>query len=166
MNKKLFDELKKKDVIRVMFVCHGNICRSPMAEFVFAHLAEERGLSERFIIQSAATSFEECGCPPHTGTLQVLSKRGVPVYEHYATRLNSADAFKYDLFLGMDGANVTNMARILGNGVTAKILRLKDAAGVGGDVADPWYTDNFDVCYADIRTSCEKIMDLLTCGGN
>jgi protein-tyrosine phosphatase len=159
MQKTIFDELKFKDKVRIMFVCHGNICRSPMAEFVFTHMADKRGTANRFVVKSAATSYEECGRPPYSETLRVLTGHGVPTYPRRAVRLDALDADKYDIFLGMDKANISDMRRILGGGVSDKILRLKDAADIGGDVDDPWYTNNFEICYSDISAACKKLLD-------
>ncbi len=151
-------------MIRVLFVCYGNICRSPMAEFIFKKMVADRGLSERFLIDSRATSSEEIpggvGRPIYPPAQRELRQRGVPFEMRYATLLLSSDAEKYDIFLGMDNNNIRNMKRILG--ADANIHRLLDFTARGGEVADPWYTDRFDIAYRDIYDGCEGLLSYLT----
>ena len=143
---------------RIMFVCHGNICRSPMAEFVFLDMVRSRGLSEVLTAQSAATSTEEIGNDVHRGTKAILTKYKIPFNRREATQLTRADYGKYDLFVGMDIANIRNMHRIFGSDSDGKILKLLDLTDRGGDVADPWYTGNFEATYHDVTEGCEALI--------
>lgn len=143
---------------RIMFVCHGNICRSPMAEFVFLDMVRSRGLSDVLTAQSAATSTEEIGNDVHRGTKAILTKYKIPFNRREATQLTRADYNKYDLFVGMDSANIRNMHRIFGSDPDGKILKLLDLTDRGGDVADPWYTGNFEATYRDVTEGCEALI--------
>ena len=143
---------------RIMFVCHGNICRSPMAEFVFLDMVRSRGLSDVLTAQSAATSTEEIGNDVHRGTKAILTKYNIPFNRREATQLTRADYDKYDLFVGMDSANIRNMHRIFGSDPEGKIVKLLDLADRGGDVADPWYTGNFEATYRDVTEGCEALI--------
>lgn len=143
---------------KIMFVCHGNICRSPMAEFVFLDMVRSRGLSEVLTAQSAATSTEEIGNDVHRGTKAILTKYNIPFNRREAVQLTRADYGKYDLFVGMDSANIRNMHRIFGSDPDGKILKLLDLTDRGGDVADPWYTGNFEVTYRDVTEGCEALI--------
>ena len=144
---------------KVLFVCHGNICRSPMAEFVMKDLVEKAGLSAQFEIASAATSTEEIGNPPHHGTSAELRSHGIPVVPHRARQLTKTDASHYDYLIGMDTANIRNMRRITGS--DDKIYKLLAFADIGRDVADPWYTGDFAATYADVTLGCEKLLEKL-----
>lgn len=137
-------------MIKVMFVCHGNICRSPMAEFLLKDAVKKLVKEKEFFVASSATSSEEIGSPVHYGTKRILDRLGISSSEKRAVRLNSADADKYDYFVGMDEANVRNMRRILGERAGGKIFLLMEFAGKRKDVADPWYTGNFEETYRDI----------------
>ena len=143
---------------RIMFVCHGNICRSPMAEFVFLDMVRSRGLSDVLTAQSAATSTEEIGNDVHRGTKAILTKYKIPFNRREATQLTRADYGKYDLFVGMDSANIRNMHRIFGSDPEGKIVKLLDLADRGGDVADPWYTGKCEVTYRDVTEGCEALI--------
>lgn len=143
---------------RIMFVCHGNICRSPMAEFVFLDMVRSRGLSDVLTAQSAATSTEEIGNDVHRGTKAILTKYNIPFNRREATQLTRVDYDKYDLFVGMDSANIRNMHRIFGSDPDGKILKLLDLTDRGGDVADPWYTGNFEATYRDVTEGCEALI--------
>lgn len=143
---------------RIMFVCHGNICRSPMAEFVFLDMVRSRGLSDILTAQSAATSTEEIGNDVHRGTKAILTKYNIPFNRREATQLTRADYDKYDLFVGMDSANIRNMHRIFGSDPDGKILKLLDLTDRGADVADPWYTGNFEATYRDVTEGCEALI--------
>ena len=145
--------------VKVLFVCHGNICRSPMAEFVFQDLANRRGLGERFIVSSAATSTEEIGNPVHRGTVRKLREQGVPVWDHRAIQMTRGDYGKYDYLLGMDERNIANMRRIAGGDDLRRIFRLLDFSAQPRDIADPWYTGNFDQTYDDILEGCTAFLD-------
>lgn len=153
-------------MIRIMFVCHGNICRSPMAEFIFKSLAEERGVSDRFFVSSSATSTEEIwngvGNPVYPPARRELEKHGIACDGKRAVQLTHADLERYDMFIGMDSANIRNMRRILGDGAEGKIYKLLEFTERGGDVADPWYSDRFDIAYFDIFDGCKYLIDKLT----
>lgn len=136
--------------LRVMFVCHGNICRSPMAEFLFKDMLNKRGLSGCVAVASCGTSAEECGNPVHYGTKRILSGLGIDTSGKYAARLNASDYNKYDWFLGMDSANIRNMVRLFAGDPSNKVRRLLDFTSSPRDVLDPWYTGDFDLAYKDI----------------
>ena len=150
---------------RILFVCHGNICRSTMAEFVFKHLLRRKGLEKEFYVDSAATSTEELGNPVHPGTRRKLVQVGIPCGEHRARQLRREEYDAFDLFIGMDHANLRNMRRILGDDPEGKIHSLLDYAGRRGeDIADPWYTGNFDETYEDVLAGCRGLLAALTQG--
>ena len=154
-------------MIKVLFVCHGNICRSTMAQSVFAHMVKERGLEELFYIDSAATSREEIGNGPHYGTVNQLRKVNIPVIPHRAVQMTEADYDKYDLLIGMDTANIRNMNRIADGDAEGKIYKLlsfKDydktnTLAAGHDVADPWYTGDFETTYRDVMAGCAGLLE-------
>ncbi len=149
--------------MKIMFVCHGNICRSPMAEFIFKDLAAKRGMADRFIIASSATSTEEIwngiGNPVYPPAKAELAKHGLSCIGKRAVQLQRSDYGKYDLFVGMDGANIRNMLRIFGGDPDGKVRKLMNYTDRGGDVADPWYSDRFDVAYRDIYEGCTALLD-------
>lgn len=145
----------------ILFVCHGNICRSPMAEFVMKDLVEKAGLGERLHIESAATSREEIGNPIYPPAKRKLKEMGVPFGDHRAVQMTRADYDRYDLLLAADSANVRNMTRIAGGDPDHKIRRLLDDCLRPRDIADPWYTGNFDATYDDIVEGCEALLDRL-----
>ena len=144
-----------------MFVCHGNICRSPMAEFVFKKMVADRGLSSEYIIASSATSTEEIGNDIHPGTRRTLQKYGVPFTRREAVQITRSDYGKYDLFIGMDSANIRNLGRIFGADPENKIKKLLDFTSRGGDVADPWYTGNFEETWRDVSDGCAALLEEL-----
>ncbi|MBQ2824059.1 MAG: low molecular weight phosphotyrosine protein phosphatase [Oscillospiraceae bacterium] len=144
-------------MIKVLFVCHGNICRSPMAEFVFRDMVKKRGLSNKIETASAATSTEEIGNPVHRGTRTKLASVGISTEGKYAVRLVKADYDRYDYLVGMDSANIRNMKIMTGG--DEKIFKLLEFAGIGRDVADPWYTGDFDATYEDVVTGCTALLD-------
>lgn len=145
-------------MIKILFVCHGNICRSTMAESVFTHLVKQQGLEDRFEIDSAATSREEIGSSPHYGTVNKLKSVGIPVVPHRARQMSMSDYEHFDYLIGMDSANVRNMTRIAGGDPQRKIYKLLEFAGSNADIADPWYTGNFDETYEDVRSGCEALL--------
>lgn len=145
-------------MIKVMFVCHGNICRSPMAEFLLKDAVKKLGKEKEFFVASSATSSEEIESPVHYGTKRILDRLGISSSEKRAVRLNSADADKYDYFVGMDEANVRNMRRILGERAGGKIFLLMEFTGKRKDVADPWYTGNFEETYRDISEGIDGFL--------
>lgn len=146
-------------MIKILFICHGNICRSPMAQYVLAELAARRGLA--VAADSAATSTEELGNGVHPGTRRKLAAEGIPCGGHRARQLRRADYEAYDWLIGMDGANVRNMLRILGGDPAGKVCRLLDFTAQPRDIADPWYTGDFDVTYRDVHAGCEALLDRL-----
>lgn len=148
-------------MIKVMFVCHGNICRSPMAEFVFKDMVEKKGMGDKFFIASAATSTEEIGNPVHRGTRQKLNGLGISTDGKYAIQLAKHDYDKYDYILGMDSMNIRNIMRIIGRDSEGKVARLLDFSNNPRDIADPWYTGNFDITYDDILEGCNAFLSQL-----
>lgn len=146
---------------RIMFVCHGNICRSPMAEFVFKDIVVRHGKEKDFLIESSATSNEEIGNPVHYGTVRKLSQYGISCAGKYATRLREEDYSKYDLFIGMDSYNIFNMLKIFGGDPDGKIHLMLEYVGLNRDVADPWYTGDFYKTYDDIKAGCEALFNSL-----
>ena len=148
-------------MIKIMFVCHGNICRSPMAEFVFNNMVKKRGLEGKITALSSATSTEEIGNDTQHGTKRILDKYGIPYHRREATQIARSDYDKYDLFVGMDSYNIRNMLRIFGADPDSKVIKLLDLTDRGGDVADPWYTGNFEATYRDVNEGCEKLIDKL-----
>ena len=148
-------------MIKVLFVCHGNICRSTMAQSVFAHMVRQKGLEDVFEIDSAATSREEIGNTPHYGTVRKLQQIGIPVVPHRARQMTKMDYEYYDYLIGMDSANIRNMNRIVGNDADGKIYKLPSFARKANDIADPWYTGNFDETYRDVVEGCEAFLKYL-----
>lgn len=149
-----------------MFVCHGNICRSPMAEFIFKDMIKRLKIESEFSVASSATSTEEIwgsvGNPVYPPAKAELAKHGISCEGKRAVQLKKNDYDKYDLFIGMDSMNIRNMHRILGNDSEHKIHKLMDYTDRGGDVADPWYSGRFDVAYRDIYDGCEALLKVLT----
>ena len=156
-------------MLRIMFVCHGNICRSPMAEFIFRKMAVEKGI-KNIIFSSSATSTEEIwngvGNPVYPPAKAELAAHGIDCTGKRAVQLTKCDYHKYDLFIGMDSANIRNMNRIFGTDPDLKIRKLMDYTDRGGDVADPWYTGNFGVTYRDIYDGCESLAQRILKGEN
>ncbi len=147
-----------KEPIKVLFICHGNICRSTMAESVFTHMVKTRHIDHLFEINSAATSREEIGNGPHYGTVNKLRQVGIPVVPHRAVQMTAQDYDYYDYHIGMDTANIRNMNRIAGGDPDGKIYKLLSFAGLGRDVADPWYTGDFDSTYRDVTEGLEGFL--------
>lgn len=145
-------------LISVEFVCHGNICRSPMAEFLFKDLVRCQGMESMFYIASAATSREEIGNPVHRGTRDKLRQHGISTAGKQAVRMEQADYDKYDYLIGMDRYNLTNMNRILGGDPQGKVHLLMDFTDHSRDVADPWYTGDFDQTYEDVLEGCNGLL--------
>lgn len=152
-------------MIKIMFVCHGNICRSPMAEFIFKDLVKKEGLEDSFLISSSATSTEEIwngiGNPVYPPAKKELSKHGLVCDGKRAVQLKKNDYDKYDYFIGMDSANIRNMLRIFNSDKANKIHKLMDYTEQGGDVADPWYSGRFDIAYNDIYNGCFCLLQKL-----
>ena len=150
-------------MIRILFVCHGNICRSPMAEFVMKDLVRQNGLADKFEIASAATSREEIGNPVYPPARRKLAEHTIGCSGHAARQMTRRDYEHFDLILGMDHANIRNIQRIAGGDPNQKLSLLLDHAGRHGqEVADPWYTGNFDAAWDDILEGCEGLLSELT----
>ena len=153
------------NMIKIMFVCHGNICRSPMAEFIFKDLVKKHGLENEFTISSSATSTEEIwngiGNPVYPPAKKELAKHGLSCDGKRAIQLKASDYDKYDYFIGMDSANIRNMLRIFNGDKDNKVKKLMDYTDCGGDVADPWYSRRFDIAYNDIYNGCTELLKKL-----
>lgn len=167
-------------MIKILFVCHGNICRSPMAEYVMKYLVSQKGLEEKFYIDSAATSTEEIGNGVHYGTRNKLQSVNIPVGNHKARQITKNDLEEFDYLIGMDSANIRNMKRFYGferfsfgnyqansnssikKDLENKICKLLEFANSSDDIADPWYTGNFDLTYNDILKGCKSLLNSLT----
>lgn len=145
-------------MIKILFVCHGNICRSPMAEFILKDMVKKKNKEASFYIASAATSAEEIGNPVHHGTRNKLAQYGISTVGKYARQMTKKDYEEYDYLIGMDDWNVRNILRITGGDPQQKIKKLLEFAGSSKDIADPWYTGNFDVAYDDIVEGCEALL--------
>ena len=149
-------------MIKVLFCCHGNICRSPMAEFVMKDLVKKAGREWEFEIASAATSTEEIGCPVYPPARRKLAEHGIGCAGKTARQLRRDDYAAYDLLIGMDSANLRNMRRICGGDPEGKISLLMDWTNRPGDVADPWYTGDFEATWRDVLEGCEAILAAVT----
>ena len=147
--------------VRILFVCHGNICRSTMAEYVMKHLVERAGLTSQFVIDSAATSREEIGNPPHRGTRRMLEANGIACGDHRARQIRRSEAADWDLIVGMDSANIRNIRTAMGTAAQGKVYKLMEFVGCTDDVADPWYTGNFDATYRDVLAGCTAMLEQL-----
>jgi len=145
-------------MIRILFVCHGNICRSPMAEFVMKNLLKNTDFDA--YVASAATSTEEIGNPVHYGTRRKLAEYHISTDGKYAVQLKKSDYDDYDYLVCMDSYNIRNAARIIGDDPCGKLCKLLDFAG-GGDISDPWYTGDFDLTYEDVKRGCEGLLKVL-----
>jgi len=148
---------------KIMFVCHGNICRSPMAEFIFKKMLDEEGLTDRVFVASSAVSTEEIvggiGNPVYHPALRELKRHGIDPGDRRAVQLKKADYEEYDLFVVMDGSNMRGAVRIFGSDPWRKLCRMMDFTARGGDVADPWYTGDFSTTYRDIYDGCTGLME-------
>ncbi len=147
---------------RILFICHGNICRSPMAEFVMKKIVRDAGLERDFHIESAATSREELGNPVYPPARRELEKHGLSCAGKTARQLTAEDCGRFDLLVCMDGANVRNVRRVAGPGGEGKIRLLLEYTGHPRDVADPWYTGDFTAAWRDIAAGCEGLFRALT----
>lgn len=156
-------------MISILFVCHGNICRSPMAEFVMKDLVSRQGLSESFYIASAATSTEEIwngvGNPVYPPARAKLAEHGIDCGEKRAVQLKASDYARYDYLIGMDGANIRNMHRMLKGDPEGKIHKLLSFAGSERDISDPWYTGDFEAAYRDVTEGCGAFLAYLLKNG-
>jgi len=151
-------------MINVLFVCHGNICRSPMAEFVMKHMVEQAGLTEHFQIASAATSTEEIGNPVYPPARRKLAEHGIGCAGKTARQLRREDYGLYDYLVGMDSANLRNMRRICGGDPEGKITLLLDHTDHPRDVADPWYTGDFEQTWQDVNEGCRGLLNAIQNG--
>ena len=147
---------------RILFVCHGNICRSPMAEFVMKHLVERAGRSHEFYIESAATSTEEIGNPVYPPARRKLAEHGIGCAGKTARQMTRSDYNRFDLIIGMDKWNMRNMLRICGSDPEEKLHLLMDYTERPGEVADPWYTGNFDATWRDVLEGCTQLLNKMT----
>ena len=146
---------------KILFVCHGNICRSPMAEFVMKDLVQKAGLSDHFYIESAATSTEEIGNEVYPPAKRKLAEHGISCKGKTARRMTRSDYQRFDLLIGMDDWNIRNMTRIAGGDPEGKIHKLLDYTARKGDVADPWYTGDFDATWRDVTEGCRELLKSL-----
>ena len=144
-------------MIRILFLCHGNICRSPMAEFVMKKLVADAG-REDIVVESAALHADEIGNDIHYGTLGKLIEEGIPFAPRQAWLLTAAKAREYDYLIGCDSYNIADLKRLVYSEDRAKIRRLLEFAGVNRDIADPWYTGNFDATYDDVLRGCTALL--------
>jgi protein-tyrosine phosphatase len=161
---------RNKTMIKILFICHGNICRSTMAQSIFTHLVHRQHLDAVFEIDSAATSREEIGNPPHYGTKNKLYEEHIPLIPHRARQMTRDDYLYYDLLIGMDTANIRNMTRIAGGSDSQqKIFKMLSFADYGTnhkltaarDVADPWYTGDFDATFDDVISGCRGLLEYI-----
>ena len=156
-------------MIRVAFCCHGNICRSTLAESVFTYLVNEIGVDDKFEIDSFATSREEIGNPPHRGTVNVLKQNGIPLVPHRAKQITLEDYENFDYVIGMDQWNIKNLNRMLNNDLDRKIYKMLSFADydrdhklkTARDVADPWYTGDFDTTFKDVMSECKGLLSYI-----
>ena len=146
---------------KILFVCHGNICRSPMAEFVMKDLVTKAGLASQFHIESAATSREEIGNPVYPPARRKLAEHGISCDGYAARQLTNQDYDKYDLLIGMDQANLRNMHRMCGGDPEGKLHLLLDFTNRPGNVADPWYTGDFEATWRDVEQGCQGLLQEL-----
>ena len=149
---------------RILFVCHGNICRSPMAEFVMKHLVQEAGMADDFLIESAATSTEEIGNSVYPPARRKLAEHGIGCQGKTARQMTRGDYDRYDLLVGMDSWNIRNMNRICGGDPDGKIVMLMDYTDRPGEVADPWYTGDFEATWQDVLEGCRRLLDSMVKG--
>jgi len=151
----------EKDKIKILFICHGNICRSPMAEFVMKDMVEKAGCGERYFIASAATSTEELGNSVYPPARRKLAEHGIGCAGHAARQLCRADYDRFDLIIGMDNENLREIRRICGRDDGKKVYLLTEFAGRGGEVADPWYTGDFEATWQDVTAGCRGLLTRL-----
>ena len=145
-------------MVKILFVCHGNICRSPMAEFIMKKMVRERGLDREFVIASAATSREELGNPVYPPAKRILFRHGITCNGKTAVQMTRADYGKYDYIVAMDKQNLRNITRIIGNDSENKVSLLLDFTDFPRSVDDPWYSGDFETAYSDIEEGCEALL--------
>ena len=147
-------------MIKILFLCHGNICRSPMAEFMFKDMVEKAGVGDEFYIESAATSSEELGNPVYPPARRKLAEHGISCAGHAARRVEKSDYARFDYIIGMDSANIRSLRRIMGGDPEGKISLMLDHAGRPGcEVADPWYTGNFESTWRDLEAGLRGFLE-------
>lgn len=160
----LSDAIKKKKPVRILFVCHGNICRSPMAEFIMRDLLRRNGADGAFLVESAAVSDEESGNDIYYAAREELRRRGVPFQARHARRMTRGDYDRFDVIAVMDESNLRNVRRITGGDPQGKIRLLLAFAGESRSISDPWYTRDFATAYAEILRGCNALLEALTGG--
>ena len=148
-------------MIKILFICHGNICRSPMAEYIMKSLVKQAHADNNFEIASAATSTEEIGNPVYPPAREVLSRHGIQCTGHRARQVIKADYDYYDYLIVMDRMNMRNLARIIGEDTQGQASKLRSFAGIEGDIEDPWYTGAFDEVYRQIEEGCQALSEVL-----
>lgn len=148
-------------MVKVLFVCLGNICRSPMAEMVFKDIVNKKGLADKFYIDSAATSTEAVGDGIYYGTREILKEQGIPFTEHISRQITKKDYNNFDYILGMEDRNITNILRIIGEDKENKVFRLLDFSESPRNISDPWYTGDFDITYYDVEDGCTSFLEYL-----
>ncbi len=146
---------------KIIFICHGNICRSPMAEFVMKQMVRDAGLENEFEIASAATSTEELGNDVYPPVKRLLHEKGIPCKGHSAHQISKAEFAYYDHVIVMDNYNLRNLERVVGPDKTGKVSRLRDFTDSPGEIADPWYTGEFSLTYRQVTESCRALLSLL-----
>ncbi len=166
MDRNYIEELKNRiergEKLHILFVCHGNICRSPMGKYLMQDMVKKLNAAHLFQIDSAATSREEIGNGVHYGTRNKLARYNISCSGHRARQMTVQDYMDNDLLIGMDSANIRNMARIAGIPATSpRLCKMLEFCGSNRDVADPWYTDNFDETYDDIYAGCSGLLKML-----
>lgn len=149
-------------MVKILFVCHGNICRSTMAQYVMEDLLRKAGQEGKYVVDSAGTSREELGNPVHPGTRRKLAEMGVPCGGHRARQMTGGDYAYFDVLVGMDEANLREMRRLTGGDPQGKIHLLLDYTGRPGSIADPWYTGDFDATWRDVLAGCQGLLEQLT----
>jgi len=147
--------------IKVLFICHGNICRSPMAEYMFKDLVEKKGISKDFLIDSAATSREEIGNPVYPPARNKLAGKGISCSGHRAKQVTEQNYDEFDYLIIMEGYNYNNLMRIIGSDSDGKVHKLLEYTGTNDDIDDPWYTGNFDITYREIEEGLEAFLEYL-----
>lgn len=148
-------------MVRILFCCYGNICRSTMAQFVLQHIVDKLGIADKVLIDSRATSDEEDGNPPHRGTVKKLNEVGVPVLPHTAKQITLKDYDCFDYIIGMDAQNIRDLKTLLKGDPNGKIYKMLSFAGETRDIADPWFTGDFDATYDDVLRGCECFLEYL-----
>ncbi len=148
-------------MIKILFICHGNICRSPMAEYLLKAMVSKKGIADKFFISSAGTSSEELGNPVHSGTKKILNSLGISCEGKFASQMGKYDYNSYDYIIGMEAVNVKNINKIVGGDVDGKVWRLLEFTDRPRDIADPWYTHKFDETYEEIYEGCKGFLKYL-----